>query len=117
MRMAIKGGTVWVADAPLAWITRAKRSGLMKLDRSSGMLYGVANVQTLDLIREAVGRLPPPAEELRLELIARQQAVEAERGADTPCPLVDYPVRKKLYAHQVRGANMALLAMGIVREG
>ena len=117
MRMAIKGGAVWVADAMPDWAARAKKTGLLKADRKSGMLYGVANIQTLDLIREAAGRLPGPAEELRQELMARQRAVDAEREASEPVPLVEYPVKRKLFAHQVKGANMALIAMGIVEEG
>ena len=114
MKMAIKNGLVWVADAPADWAAKAKKSGLMRGERKTGMLYGVASVRTLDLIREAAGRLPQPAEELRQSLIRRQQAVEAERAKPEPVPLTEYPVSRKLFAHQVRGANMALLTMGII---
>lgn len=117
MRMAIKDGTVWVADAPPSWATAARKSGLFRADRKSSMLYGIASLRTLEMVKEATGKLPPPAEELRLSLIRRQQAVEMEKKTDIPCPLVDYPVKRKLFAHQVRGANMALLAMGIVSPG
>lgn len=114
MRMAIKDSMVWVADAPPSWTTAAKKSGQFRGDRKSGMLYGIASLRTLEMIREATGRLPPPAEELRLSLISRQRAVEAERAREEPKPIVDYPVKRKLFAHQVRGANMALLTLGIV---
>ena len=60
--------------------------------------------------------LPQSIKEERDLLNDIQKAVDEERvlPADDMKPLVKYPVKKKLFAHQVRAANMAALVFGLV---
>ena len=60
--------------------------------------------------------LPKPLDAERHRLNAVQEAVDAERvrPAGDLKPLVKYPVKKDLYAHQVRASNMCLLTFGLV---
>ena len=41
-------------------------------------------------------------------------AIDGERMKEKPKPLYKYPVKLPLYQHQTRGANMALLAFGLI---
>lgn len=81
--------------------------------RAAGLTQGPANLDALDRLAKMV-RLPAYIEEERQRLTAVQAAVDRERTAETPEPLFRYPVTKKLYAHQVRASNMALLVFGLV---
>ena len=112
LKIAIKDGMVWIKDAGPAHTATLRKSGRMKGDVRTGMLYGPMSIELLDLIRKEAG-LPGPVEELRQALIRTREAVDQERARDAPEPLVEYPVKRTLYMHQVRGANMALLTMGI----
>lgn len=60
--------------------------------------------------------LPKPLDTERHRLNAVQEAVDAERVRPTGDlkPLVKYPVKRNLYAHQMRAANMALLTFGLM---
>ena len=69
--------------------------------------------ELLDKLASIV-RLPPAIEDRRSRLHALQDAVDAERVNQEPTPFFKYPVKLPLYAHQMRGANMALLTFGWV---
>ena len=60
--------------------------------------------------------LPKPLNAERYRLNAVQEAVDAERVRPVGelKPLVKYPVKRNLYAHQMRAANMALLTFGLM---
>lgn len=45
----------------------------------------------------------------------RAKVSERIKAAEEVKPLVKYPVRKKLYTHQVRAANMALMVFGLAK--
>ena len=72
-----------------------------------------------ELLNRLAGLIPLPkpldAERHRLNVV--QEAVDAERirPAEKLKPLARYPVKKNLYAHQVRASNMCLLTFGIVK--
>ena len=80
----------------------------MKWSRQTQMMSGELSLEILDRLAKMV-HLPPAAEEKRQELRRIQKAVDRERSLPDPAPLASYPVKKKLYSHQVRAANMALL--------
>ena len=42
--------------------------------------------------------------------------IDAERLNENPVPLAKYPVKVNLFKHQLRGANMALIAMELLEE-
>ena len=85
----------------------------MKWDRKAQLLRGTADIELLDKLASIV-RLPPAIEDRRSRLHALQDAVDAERVNPEPTPFFKYPVKLPLYAHQMRGANMALLTFGWV---
>lgn len=118
--MALAGDTLYIIEASgdeynaiMGWGRKMARS---KIDRQR--LEGFADLELLDnlheLLRKGGRRLPPAVEKRRLELRRRQDAVDRERVNQKPEPLFKYPVKMPLYAHQTRGANMALLTFGWV---
>lgn len=118
MKMALDGDTLYIIEANgdefntiLGWSGKMTRS---KTDRKR--LEGFADLELLNnlyaLLRKNGLRLPPAVEKRRLELRRRQDAVDRERVNQKPEPLFKYPVKMPLYAHQTRGANMALLTFG-----
>lgn len=120
MKMKIENGNLIVADANNAQYTIIKSWNLMKLNRSRLWLEGVATNELLNKMASIV-RLPAPIEEERQRLNKVQAAVDEERMKTVPEPLYDYPVKIPLFQHQIKGANMALLAFGLIeppiREG
>lgn len=71
-----------------------------------------------ELLNRLAGLVPltKPLDAERHRLNAVQEAVDAERVRPTRDlkPLVKYPVKRNLYAHQMRAANMALLTFGLM---
>ena len=112
--LKIRGAT----DKQFATIQRLCEMKWTRLNDEKG-LVGPVNLTALDnlaqILREDGLSLPPSAEKRRRELHAVQDAVDRERVSEKPKPAVEYPVKLPLYAHQVRGANMALLTFGWVR--
>ncbi len=88
----------------------------MKWDKKTQTLRGAADLELLDKLSSIV-RLPPAAENRRQRLRAVQDAVDRERINPEPVPFFKYPVKMPLYAHQVRGANMAMLTFGWAQPG
>ena len=111
MKIAINGDQIVVADAGPHYQT-LKSMGLVWNPRKKIMTAGV----NMEIVERLCKAFPMPQEMLQLrdQLRTQQAAIDAERMAEKPVPLVDYPVRAKMFAHQIRGANMALLAFGIV---
>lgn len=100
-------------DADNVQFTVIKSWNKMKWDRKAQLLRGTADIELLDKLASIV-RLPPAIEDRRSRLHALQDAVDAERVNQEPTPFFKYPVKLPLYAHQMRGANMALLTFGWV---
>ena len=116
MKMALQGTTLRIKDADNVQFTVIKSWNKMKWDKKSQSLYGTADIELLDKLASIV-RLPPAIEDRRSRLHALQDAVDAERVNQEPIPFFKYPVKLPLYAHQMRGANMALLTFGWVQSG
>lgn len=91
-----------------------KEWGTMKYSRADKTMTGPANYENLLMLKQMVGRLPGSYEEYFEKLKLQHEAIEAERTALDPVPLVDYPVKVKLYKHQLRGANLAMLTFGTI---
>ena len=112
MKMAVDGGTLIIKDADNVQFTVIKSWNTMKCET----LRGTADLELLDKLSGIV-RLPPAAESRRQRLRAVQDAVDRERINPEPVPFFKYPVKMPLYAHQVRGANMAMLTFGWAQPG
>lgn len=113
MKIALQGNTLLIKDADNVQFTVIKSWNKMKWDRKAQLLRGTADIELLDKLASIV-RLPPAIEDRRSRLHALQDAVDAERVNQEPTPFFKYPVKLPLYAHQMRGANMALLTFGWV---
>lgn len=113
MKMAINDGRILIKEADDRQCAVIRSWGRMKWDRAAGMFCGDADADLLNRLARLV-RLPEPAERLRLRLNRIAEAVDAERLREDPKPLYPYPVKIPLYRHQIRGANMALMVLGLV---
>jgi len=128
MMMALQGNTISLADVDNVQFAEIKRWNLMRWDRKSKKLKGFATLELLDKLAAIVvlptgGISPKTGEPLpniaayRQKLRAVQDAVDRERVNPNPKPLYKYPVKMPLYAHQVRGSNMALITFGWTAPG
>ena len=113
MKMAMKDGMIRIIEADVTQAAIIKSWGKMKYSRSNQMYEGPVSMELLNRLAGLV-RLPPAIEAVRKNMNKVQEAVDQERVRKEPKPLVDYPVTKSLYQHQVRAANMALLTFGLV---
>lgn len=87
--------------------------GKLRYNKRMQALQGPVDLETLDNLSR-FAQLPPEIEKIRQALRARRNAIDNMRNTENSQPLVPYPVKHPLFDHQVRGANMALLAFGIV---
>ena len=113
MKMAMKEGKVLIKDADPTQAAVIKSWGAFKWNRGTQLFIGDANLENLTRLAKMV-RLPEIIEETRIRLQKTQDAVEAERKMPRPEALTRYPVKKTLYEHQIRAANMALLIFGLL---
>lgn len=113
MKMALKDGQILIKEADSNQSLIIKSWAKMKWSKAELMFYGPADIELLNKLSGLV-RLPQPIEELRRHLNKVAEAIDRERLKEKPEPLYKYPVKLPLYQHQVRGANMALLAFGLI---
>ena len=110
MKVAIKDGRIVLAQIEQARMDKLKKTGMLRWNRAARTYSAPV---TLDLLEVLAQIFPLPdtveAERRRLAGIARQ--LDAQRAASEPVPLTSYPVRAKLFRHQVRAANMALIQL------
>jgi hypothetical protein len=111
--MAMKDGQILIKDADNTQFTIIKSWSKMKWSRAERMFYGPADIELLNKLSGIV-RLPGPIEDRRKKLNEVAEAIDRERLKEKPEPLYRYPVKKQLYQHQTRGANMALMAFGLI---
>lgn len=110
MKVAMKNGRIVLAQIEQARMDKLKKTGMLRWNRAARTYSAPV---TLDLLEVLAQIFPLPdtveAERRRLAGIARQ--LDAQRAASEPVPLTSYPVRAKLFRHQVRAANMALIQL------
>lgn len=116
MKMALQGNTLRIKDADNVQFTVIKSWNKMRWVKKLQELQGTADLELLDRLAGLV-RLPPDVDRRRSELRTVQDAVDRQRVEEHPAPLFKFPVKMPLYAHQVRGANMALITFGWVPPG
>ena len=106
----MKDGRIVLAQIEQARMDKLKKTGLLRWNRRERTYSAPVS---LDLLDTLAGIFPLPdtveAERRRLAGIVRQ--LDAQRAAAEPVPLTSYPVRAKLFRHQVRAANMALIQL------
>lgn len=116
MKMALEGTTLILIEVDTAQFAIIKSWNKMIWDKASKQLRGTADLELLDKLAGLSG-LTPSVAARRRELRQVLDAVDRERVNPEPRPFYKYPVKLPLYAHQVRGANMALLEFGWVPPG
>ena len=124
MKIALEGNTLIIVNADQVQFSIIKSWNLMKWDKQKQWLRGMASLELLEKlssitalptgggISPKTGKRYPNIAEYYEKLKAARAAVDKERVNENPTPLHKPPVRASLYAHQVRGFNMALLTFG-----
>ena len=109
MMMKLSDGYIFVKASEQEEAT-IKSWRLMTKDRKNNWWYGKESLQLLQKLYQAFG-LTKVAKKRMDELLRIRSAVDAERirPNEELKPLTEYPVKAKLYSHQVRAANMALM--------
>lgn len=115
MKIAIQKGTVILAEVDALHFEQIKRVGLLRWNKTARCFTGALSLDLLNALQR-IFKLPGYIEEERQRLLAVRRAVEAERTKDEPAPLYDYPVNARLFRHQIRGANMAILTFGWIEN-
>lgn len=114
MAMALRDdGELWIKNADNTQFTIIKSWNLMRWDKANQMLRGPATAELLNRLA-SITRLTPPAEAERQRLNGVLAAVDRVRMMDDPSPIVEPPVKMKMFKHQTRGYVMALLTFGLI---
>ena len=88
---------------------------MMKKDKKKEYWYGAISRSLLENLQRN-GGLIPPAKAILKEMLTIQKVVDAERlKPDKEVKArYKYPVKAKLFTHQIRAANMALMVFEIL---
>lgn len=110
MKVAMKNGRIVLAQIEQARMDKLKKTGMLRWNKTARTYSAPVTLDLLDVLAQ-IFPLPDTveAERRRLAGIARQ--LDAQRAASEPVPLTSYPVRAKMFRHQVRAANMALIQL------
>ena len=112
MLMAIKDEQVLIKQADSTQYAAIKSWGLMRWVNADQMLKGPVSRDLLNRLAGLVV-LPPSIEGRRRAMNWVAEAIDRERMNPEPKPIIPPPVKVKPYLHQIRGYNMALLALGL----
>lgn len=113
MKMALSKGIVYIKDFTPNENSKIKSWGLMKYSSKLKMYVGPASHELLKHIAQ-IRPLSPEAEKFYREQEKTQRAVDYVRTMKNPPMMVKAPVKKKLYEHQVRAFDMALITFGVI---
>lgn len=113
MKMKMDNGMLIIAGCDSTQFNIIRSWNLMKWNRSSQWLEGPCTAGLLNKLSSIV-RLPEQVEKERQHMNEVAEAIDRERMAEEPVPLYKYPVKYPLFKHQTRGANMALIAFGLI---
>ena len=114
MRVGVKNGQLLICRPGPGTEEVIRSWGTMKYDKKDGMWKGPLDLDQLERLKKIAPEFPPSLEKIRRELELAGNAVERERTRPDPKPLYRYPIKARLYSHQIRAANMALLVFGLV---
>ena len=116
MRIKMDNGYIVIIEADSTQTAVMKSwGGMMKWNKRQNWWEGLVCAELLNRLAGLIP-LPKPLDAERYRLNAVQEAVDAERVRPTEDlkPFAKYPVKRNLYAHQMRAANMALLTFGLM---
>lgn len=113
MEIAMKDNQILMRNLDSTQYNILRGTGKCIWDKKRQMLIGDVSLELLEALNLII-RLPDRIKAEYTKLKAIQEAIDRERLNENPVPLVNYPVKVQLFKHQVRGANLALLAFGVV---
>ena len=116
MRIKMDKGYIVIIEADSTQTAVLKSwGGMMKWNKRQKWWEGLVCAELLNRLAKLIP-LPEQINAERYRLNAVQEAVDAERVRPTEDlkPFAKYPVKRNLYAHQMRAANMALLTFGLM---
>lgn len=110
MQLALKDNTIYIKTTKDdVYIVKGLPG--VKFDKKRLCWVTPCTLEMLDRLQRIV-TLPPDLESERRHLRAVQTNIDTERLKESPSPMYDYPVKVKLFTHQVRAANMAMYEFG-----
>ncbi len=123
MKIALKGNVLCIKAMDETQQSIILSWNLMKWDKQTKTFTGMASLELLEKLsgitalptgstNTKTGEPNPNIAEYYRTLREIRAAVDRERLAKDPEPIFDPPVKVPLYAHQIRGMNMALLTFG-----
>ena len=117
MKIKMENGYIYIIEANITQTAIFKSWMQLKWDKKMQWWAGAVNLELLNKLSKIIP-LPDVIKAEHRRLKAVQDAVDKERikAAEDIKPLVKYPIKKKLYTHQVRAANMCLLTFGLVKS-
>lgn len=117
MRMKMQEGILYLAADNASEAAALKSWNQVKWDKRYRCWTALVSLELLDKLSVLQkSPLPEVIEAERTRLRAVQKAVDEERmrPEDKVKPLYPYPVKKPLYTHQIRAANMCLFTFGLI---
>lgn len=111
--MAIQDDKLLIREADNIQFQIIKSWGKMKWDKQTQTLSGILEIELLNKLASLV-TLPENIKLIREKLNNVIMAVNKERLNPEPKPLIVPLIKTKLYKHQIRGYNMALMTLGLV---
>ena len=88
-------------------------SRYMRWDKRTKCMRAKATLDTLEGLA-GIFTLPPNMMALRERLKAKQSLIDHIRADENPKPLMELPVKAKLYKHQIKAVNMALVEFDVL---
>lgn len=113
MKIAMKEGRIILAQIEQARMDKLKKTGMLRWNKRERTYSAPVSLDLLNALAQ-IFTLPDCIETERRRLAGVARELDAQRAAAEPAPLVPYPVRARLFRHQVRAANMAMLVFGAV---
>ena len=110
MKVAMKNGRIVLAQIEQARMDKLKKTGMLRWNKAARTYSAPVTLDLLDVLAQ-IFPLPDTVEVERRRLAGIARQLDAQRAASEPVPLTAYPVRAKLFRHQVRAANMALIQL------
>ena len=110
MKVAIKDGRIVLAQIEQARMDKLKKTGMLRWNRATRTYSAPVTLDLLEVLAQ-IFPLPDTVEAERRRLAGIVCQLDAQRAAAEPVTLTAYPVRAKLFSHQVRAANMALIQL------
>ncbi len=110
MKVAIKDGRIILAQIEQARMDKLKKTGMLRWNKAARTYSAPVTLDLLEVLAQ-IFPLPDTVEAERRPLAGIARPLGAHRAASEPVPRTSAPVRAKMFRHQVRAANRALIQL------